>query len=373
MHQNRHVFLCIFYEAPAFFGKAYVFHLVVCQVVLPTGVHQQDLFESSIPRGNENTLSWSDMMQSITEKQRRLLWALVRNSRSDIKDIASDMGRGRNWIARSMKKLARRGVIRAYTTIVNPSLVYTERNTILLIKSNPREVNVSRALLDISGLESLDGVSGEYSLLGLFRFKRNQSFERFLNEIDRIIAASDSKSYRLVQVLTTYKSGGFVIDERDSGRPLTTSEHELLRVMRRQRPSEDSLLPLPQKDIGERMKKPVTQPAVSKAIRRLKRRGVIVGYSADVSFSHLGLPIKFFLEIKVRPGRIQQTAHLVREMEGVWDLHRTSEPYSLFATVRAPDIQRYNLFLRSIYENQDILDTRSQISLEEWFVPPHRT
>ncbi len=311
-------------------------------------------------------------MQSITDAEQELLWALVRDSRADIKDIALTTGKGRNWIARRMKRLVRRGIIRAYTTILNPALVYAERNTMVLIKSNPRELNVSRALLEIPGLESLDGVSGDYSLLALFRFRKGQSFEHFLNKIDRIIAASDSKMYQLVQVLTTYKSSGFVIEERNTTRTLMSSEHELIQVIRRQWPSEDCLLPLSQKEIGARMQKPITQPAVSKAIGRLQEQGVLVGYSLDLHFAYLGLPIKFFLEVKVRPGKIREAAHFMKDMDAVWDLHRTSEPYSLFATVRSSDIPQYNLFLRDLYENQDILDTRSQISLEEWFVPPQR-
>lgn len=315
---------------------------------------------------------WLNIMQIITDDEQKLLCVLVRNSRADIKEIASQIEKGRNWVARKMKRLAQNNIIRAYTTTVNPSLVYTERNTILLIKSNPRELDVSKALLEIKGLESLDGVSGDYSLLGLFRFRRNQSFEQFLDKVDRIVAASDSKSYRLVQVLTTYKSGGFVIEEQDSVRPLTSSEHELIQVIRRQWPSDDHPYPPSQKEIGERMSQPITQPAVSKAISRLEDRSIIVGYSLDLNFAYLGLPIKFFLEIKVRPGKMRATARSITELDAVWALHRTSEPYSLFATVRSSDIQQYNLFLRELYQNQDILDTRSQISLEEWFVPPYR-
>ncbi len=315
---------------------------------------------------------WLNIMQIITDDEQKLLCVLVRNSRADIKEIASQIEKGRNWVARKMKRLAQNNIIRAYTTTVNPSLVYTERNTILLIKSNPRELDVSKALLEIKGLESLDGVSGDYSLLGLFRFRRNQSFEQFLDKVDRIVAASDSKSYRLVQVLTTYKSGGFVIEEQDSVRPLTSSEHELIQVIRRQWPSDDHPYPPSQKEIGERMSQPITQPAVSKAISRLEGRSIIVGYSLGLNFAYLGLPIKFFLEIKVRPGKMRATARSITEMDAVWALHRTSEPYSLFATVRSSDIQQYNLFLRELYQNQDILDTRSQISLEEWFVPPYQ-
>ncbi|MHA1936555.1 MAG: Lrp/AsnC ligand binding domain-containing protein [Candidatus Thorarchaeota archaeon] len=56
-------------------------------------------------------------------------------------------------------------------------------------------------------------------------------------------------------------------------------------------------------------------------------------------------------------------------MDEIWDLHRTSEDYSLFATVRTKDIDGYNQFLRKLYLDENILDTQSQLTLEEWFIP----
>jgi DNA-binding Lrp family transcriptional regulator len=56
-------------------------------------------------------------------------------------------------------------------------------------------------------------------------------------------------------------------------------------------------------------------------------------------------------------------------MDEVWDLHRTSEDFSLFATVRTENVDHYNRFLKNLYNNESVLDTQSQISLEEWFVP----
>ncbi|MFW9891874.1 MAG: Lrp/AsnC ligand binding domain-containing protein, partial [Candidatus Thorarchaeota archaeon] len=64
-------------------------------------------------------------------------------------------------------------------------------------------------------------------------------------------------------------------------------------------------------------------------------------------------------------------AQKLADMEEVWDLYRTSEDYSLFATIRTESIESFNRFLRKLYENDSVLDTKSYISLEEWFVSSH--
>lgn len=310
------------------------------------------------------------MVQSITESEQKLLWELMRNSRSSPSTLSEKIGKSRNWVARSIKKLVSNRIILAYVTVFDPAQVYAERNTILLIKTNPRELDVSTGLLDMPELESLDGISGDHSLLGLFRFRGSGSFVQFLDSVDQVVARSRADKYQLVQVLTTYKTHGFALDSQPVQPKLVSSKDwDLMRTIYRQAPSEEAPFPLSQSEIGDRMESCLSQPAVSKATRRLEDRGAIVGYSADIRFADIGLPIKFFLQIKPNPGTIAQTARMVSRMAEVWDLHRTSEDYSLFATVRTDSVDGYNQFLRRLYMNEDITDTQSQISLEEWFVP----
>ena len=312
------------------------------------------------------------MVQNITDSEQRLLKALLENSRSSLAILGESVGKSRNWVARTIRKLVRNRVLLAYVTVFNPAQVYAERNTMLLIKTNPRELDVSQGLLEMAELESLNGITGEHSLLGLFRFRGSGTFEQFLDEVDQVVAKSKADKYQLVQVLTTYKTHGFTLENPPLKPQLVSSKDwELMRTIYRQAPTEDNPFPLPQNEIGKRMEPCLSQPAVSKAMRRLEARGAIVGYSVDINFSNLGYPIKFFLQIKPKPGTIAQTARTVCTMEEVWDLHRTSEDYSLFATVRTDSVDGYNRFLRRLYANEDILDTQSQISLEEWFVPVH--
>jgi DNA-binding Lrp family transcriptional regulator len=310
------------------------------------------------------------MVQSITESEQKLLWELMRNSRSSLATLSEKIHKSRNWVARSIRKLVRNRVILAYVTVFDPAQVYAERNTILLIKTNPRELDVSTGLLEMPELESLDGISGDHSLLGLFRFRGSGSFVQFLDSVDQVVARSRADKYQLVQVLTTYKTHGFTLDSQPVQPQLVSSKDwDLMRTIYRQAPSEEAPFPQSQSEIGDRMEPCLSQPAVSKATRRLEDRGAIIGYSADIRFANIGLPIKFFLQIKSTPGTIARTARMVSKMNEVWDLHRTSEDYSLFATVRTNSVDGYNQFLRRLYMNEDILDTQSQISLEEWFVP----
>ncbi|MFX1262450.1 MAG: Lrp/AsnC family transcriptional regulator [Promethearchaeota archaeon] len=309
-------------------------------------------------------------VQNITESEQKVLWELMRNSRSSLAALSERISKSRNWVARTIKKLVRNRVILAYVTVFDPAQVYAERNTILLLKTNPRELDVSAGLLDMPELESLDGISGDHSLLGLFRFRGSGSFVQFLDNVDHVVAKAKADKYQLVQVLTTYKTHGYILTSRPVQPKLVSSKDwDLLRIIYRQAPTRDNPFPLSQSEIGDRMRPCLSQPAVSKAIRRLEEREAIVGYSADIKFTDIGLPIKFFLQIKPIPGTIAQTAQKVSMMNEVWDLHRTSEDYSLFATVRTDSVEGYNQFLRRLYMNEAILDTQSQISLEEWFVP----
>jgi DNA-binding Lrp family transcriptional regulator len=308
----------------------------------------------------------------ISDTEQQLLELLVRHSRATPRLLGQTLGKSRNWVSRAIKKLVSSGVIRSYTTIIDPAKVKTARNTILFIKSNPREKDVSKNVLQMEELESLDGVTGDFSLIGFFRFDSHGSFEDLLDRVDRVVASSSAGKYNLVQILTTYKKNGFKISPHLSNDSFITSkELALLRIMRRQKPTSEKPYPLTQEAIGKLMSPPMRQPAVSKALEKLVMKRAIVGYSIDIDFCIIGLSVKFFVRMKVSPGTASETAQRLVEMDKVWDLYRTSEDYTLFATVRTDSIESFNRFLREVYEDKSVIDTQSYISLEDWFIPIH--
>jgi DNA-binding Lrp family transcriptional regulator len=311
------------------------------------------------------------MMQTIlSEAERSLLGALVQNSRYSPAVLGQIIGKNRNWISRTLKGLVKSRAIRAYTTIIDSAQVQGSRGTILFMKSNPRELDVSSKLMEMAELESLDGIAGAFSLLGCFRFDSPGIFESLLDRVDSLVASSAAGKYNLVQVLATYKKHRFRISRQDAHESyLSQKELALLRIMYRHEPTFDNPFPLTQEEIGKRMSPALSQPAVSKAIEKLTLKHAIVGYSIVTDFGLIGLPIKFFVRIKVVPGTVSDIAQKLVDLQEVWDLYRTSEDYSFLATVRASNIAAFNQFLRYLYEDQNVLDTESYISLEEWFSP----
>jgi DNA-binding Lrp family transcriptional regulator len=307
------------------------------------------------------------MMQSITDAEQSLLMSIIRHARQPISVYSSLVGKSRNWVSKTIRGFVKYGVIHSYLTVIDSSRISSERGSLLFIKSNPREHQVSFDLLEMPGLESLDGITGDYSLLASFRNFPSINFETFLDQIDRTIAKTNEGKYKMVQVLSTYKAQEHPMKAVQSDdKPLSKRDFELLSLISKRRPSEEQPFPLSQEQIGKMMNPPMTQSAVSKAMQRLEMRGAIVGYSAVVDYSLIGLSLKFFLQIRVRPGTISETAQSLIKKDEVWDLHRTSEDFSLFATVRTSDVDSYNHFLRGLYDDENILDTQTHLSMETW-------
>ena len=98
----------------------------------------------------------------LSELEKQLLEVLVQNSRYTPAIIGKTLGKSRNWVSRSIRGLVKKGAIRSYTTIVNPVQVKSARDTILFVKSNPREQDVSKKILQMEELESLDGIAGDF-------------------------------------------------------------------------------------------------------------------------------------------------------------------------------------------------------------------
>lgn len=310
------------------------------------------------------------MQIMLSDAERSLLEALAQNSRSTPAALGEIISKSRNWISRAVKGLVKKGAIRAYTTVIDSAQVQGTRGTMLFMKSNPREQNVSSKLMEMGELESLDGIAGDYSLLGFFRFDSSSIFENLLDRVDSIVASSTAGKYNLVQILATYKKNRFRIANYEArGSYLSQRELALLRIMHRHEPTFDNPFTLTQEEIGKRMSPRLSQPAVSKAIEKLVIKRAIIGYSIITDFGLIGLPVKFFVRIKVAPGTVSDIAQKFADMREVWDLYRTSEDYSLLATVRTSSIIAFNQFVRRLYENQNVLDTESYISLEEWFSP----
>ncbi len=286
---------------------------------------------------------------------------LLKDSSAGVKGLAERLGKSRNHIAKVISRLFERKVLRGYTVVLNPLKILFDRSIFLFVKTNPHEYDIVRGLLSIPQIQSMDGISGEYSLLGVYRFRSPSEFSSFLSGLDCLMVVSRFKKYRLVEILATFKESGFVVpDSKTDYYPVSDFDWKLLSILRQQTNS----MPYSQTDLAKKLG--VSQPVVSRRISKLRSEDVIIGYTAKVDFSAIGLDAKFYLEIRVDPAAYLSVARNLCGFDEVWSLYRTGEEYGLMAVVRVKDIKHYNRFLLKIFEMEDVIDTYSSVVFQEW-------
>lgn len=301
------------------------------------------------------------IFMQLDANEKAILNLLLEDSSIGVKDLAERLGKSRNYVARLINRLFEKRVLKGYTVVLNSVKILYDRSIFLFVKTNPHENDIVRGLLNLPQIRVLDGISGEYSLLGLYRFRSPSDFSSFLSGLDRLMEVSRFKKYRLVEILATFKESGFVIPHSKTGHYILSElDWKLLDSLRKQ----VNYVPYSQTGLAKRLG--VSQPVVSRRISKLRKENVIIGCTAKIDFSAVGLEAKFYLELSVDPRSYLSVAKELCEFDEVWSLYRTGEEYGLMAVVRVRDIKHYNRLLLKIFDMEDILDTYSSVVFHEW-------
>jgi Lrp/AsnC family leucine-responsive transcriptional regulator len=97
-------------------------------------------------------------------------------------------------------------------------------------------------------------------------------------------------------------------------------------------------------ELGRRVN--LSPPAVADRVQRLERRGVIVGYRAEIDPVALGYPLTAIVRVKPAPGQLPRIPELATEIAQVGECHR----------ITGEDCFYIKLHLHSIEELSAILD-----------------
>jgi len=215
----------------------------------------------------------------------------------------------------------------------------------------------------------LDGITGEYSLLGRFRFIGEEHFDQTLKRIDEVMSRSFFKKYRVISVINTYKESGVLFDKRAKPLNLDNIDLEILKILLNQ----IRYVKVPQSLSTTQISKilcsrgiQISQPAVFKRLMRLESSRVILGYTIMVDPFKLGIKTKLIVRFKVNPASYDTAAwNFLSPMNEITDLYRTGEDYGLLAITRVSNVSQYNSFLLRLYNSEDIIDTYTILVLEE--------
>lgn len=299
-----------------------------------------------------------------------ILKILMKGSRTPLTQIGQEVNLSRSAVKKRVTKLFDDGVILGPTIVVDPKLVGISRTVFFELKTNPHEPWLAKMLEETSACDLLDGIAGEFSLLGRFRLIDDEHFGKVLKRIDDALARTYFKKYRVVNAIKIFKESG-VPFRKDERKTVEVDEIDLriLDVLLDQMTYAKSPLPLSTVDLSKRLRGfgvTISQPAVFSRLSRLEKRNVIVQHTLKVDYSKLGLQTKFIARIKAYPNVYDAVAQdFLAPMSEIFDLYRTGEEYGLLATVRVRDVSEYNSFLLKLYGSTGIIDTFTTAVLEE--------
>jgi DNA-binding Lrp family transcriptional regulator len=301
-----------------------------------------------------------------------ILKELLEDSKRSLTNLSEKTGLSRFAVKNRIRKLFEEGFIYGPTVVLNPFLVGLKRTVFFEFKTNPHEPWLAEMLEKMKSCDTLDGITGDYSLFGRFRIFDDAHFSHELKILDEAMSKSFFKKYRAVDVIRIYKESGvpFSIEEkRESPRDLDKIDLKILDVLLHQIEYVESPLLLSTMELSrllQRFRIQISQPTVFKRLQRLEEEGVILRYTLTVDWSKIGFNAKFIVRTKVNPNAYDVVArNFLVPMREITDLYRTGEDYGLFFILRVGDVSAYNSFLLKLYQSKEIIDTHTTLVLEK--------
>ncbi len=298
-----------------------------------------------------------------------ILEMLQNDSKVSLISAGEMLGLSRFAVKARIEKLFRNQVILGSTIVVNPSLVGLKRTVFFELKTNPHEPWLAELLGEMRSCDIIDGITGEYSLLGRFRIISDEHFGRILKRIDEAMSRSFFKKYHVVNVIHTFKESGVPFEKEAGTLSLDNIDLEILKILLNQTKYVKTPRPLSTTQISRLLGNlgiKISQPAVFKRLMRLKSRGVILRYTIMVDPVKLSIKTKLIVRIKVHPASYDHVArNFLAPINEITDLYRTGEDYGLLAIAMVKDISQYNSLLLRLYASKDIIDTYTVLVLEE--------
>ncbi len=119
------------------------------------------------------------------------------------------IGLSRQTYQNKLDGLRDQKIITNFTININPNINPNNLKYVMLeIKTNPKEPELVKKLLEIPHLRMLDGIIGDFSLFALFIFKSPEEYYQILNTIDKIMAKSYFKKYQIIETIKVFKTNG---------------------------------------------------------------------------------------------------------------------------------------------------------------------
>jgi len=257
-------------------------------------------------------------------------------------------------------------IITNFTININPNIRPNNLKYVMIeIKTNPKEPELVKKLLEIPQLRMLDGIIGDFSLFALFIFKSPDEYYQTLNTIDKIMAKSYFKKYQIIETIKVFKTNGISIIESEIPIDIDEIDYKILNILR----DAQGIKPISTYEISkifkEQLEIEISQSTIHNRIKKLEKEGAILNYVVNFSPKKIGFEGKYLLRIKPKdPSRYNDLAVKLEKKKEITDLFRIGEQYGLFAIVQVREIEDYGKFIRELYDTEEIEDTFTNFILD---------
>lgn len=297
--------------------------------------------------------------QKSIELIENILHALSTRQRSSLRGVAAEIGLSSTWLRKQILDMRKNGLIKSWQLVLNP-LSHQQRIFFLLLKTNPNEPLVVNELLssyDQNSLSTLEGITGEFSLICRFHFPNATEFLESLDHLYELIGETGFQKYQMIEVIKAHKENGIPIPELKS----QIKSEELETLLSIQKLGETFDFPPSTYKIAEKLQD--NQPTIYRKLKKWKKENIILGYSVNTPYWQKKY-IHSYIQVKAPLGKYLSVIDFCLQDKRVLNVYRTNQEYSLLLKTRHPNLTDLNNFLKMLFQQTEIEDTLTRIVLD---------
>ena len=296
----------------------------------------------------------------------QILFGLSKRRYPSLRGVAEEIGVSSQWLRKQIQRMRKEGIIKSWEIILNPRSIQ-QQIFFFLLKTNPNEPDVITKLLKISELKTdselstLEGITGDYSLIGRFHSPNASKFLDSLDHLYELVGKTGFQKFQLIEVIKAYKEHGLPTSEPT--RFFKSHDEEHKKIQRIKQLGEESVLPLSSYQIAGKLG--VSQPSIYRQLKKWKDEKVIIGYSICSPFWQNNF-LHTYVHVKAPLGKYRSVINYCLRNDQVIHVYRTNQEYSLLLKTRHATLSELNNLLKNLYEHAEIEDTLTRLVLESY-------
>ncbi|MHA2363656.1 MAG: hypothetical protein ACXAC7_06840 [Candidatus Hodarchaeales archaeon] len=263
---------------------------------------------------------------------------------------------------RRITELYEQGVIQSWIPLIHPQALGHRKYMWFWLRTNPQKSEELDFFKAKQNILSLDGITGTFSLVALFRFNSDQEFLDTLEVLGQQFSVIDPHvlpmRYLWREILAYHKIYGIPTPATTVN--LSETDKNLIDTLIKLGDLTDR--PPSVKILANNMNK--ANSTIQRNLKRLEQKQAILGYGVKLN-PNLRPNCKFIVQIQVDTRYLPKTIQLLIEDPQVHLLCRIQDTYSLLAIVYTDNITQFNEWLKGMYEHQEILDSMTAVVLNE--------